>query len=271
MASRASAALPSEAVPSVTHQPPFDIPWFRLPAQLPQERLRYHKHLLGEAWPRRAGRRAYYRFFGRWPCLTILNPFWASAQPLLAAIEAARAAGARDAIVVADSRAMLSPLNGLKGKIAYVQSAGLETSLLCKALEPHNQFDLCILQLNPDDIPRLSELLVSLAPYMRHGGTVIGSCRHRGVSLRSLAFEGGKSAVALTGSAMSVRAISLYSAAFNRLRGRRFLDRARGLMMLVASLPLAVLANAAEAAAARKGRMVGRAFRTSVTLIVQQE
>jgi hypothetical protein len=166
---------------------------------------------------------------------------------------------------------MLVPLTGLQGKIAYVQSAGLETSLLCKALEPHNQFDLCILQLNQNDISRLSELLATVAPYMRRGATVIGSCRHRGVSVRSLAFDRSKSAVALTGSAMSVRAIWLYSAAFNRLRGRRFFDRARGLMMLAASLPVAVLANAAEAAGARKGRVVARAFRTSVTIIVQQE
>jgi hypothetical protein len=66
-----------------------------------------------------------------------------------------------------------------------------------------------------------------------------------------------------------MRAIRLYSAAFNRGERRRLLGFARGMLMLACGIPLVLWANLAEAMAARKGRLPVPAFRTSVTIIVR--
>jgi hypothetical protein len=251
-------------------QPLFDIPWFQVPWQLPQERLPSDDGLAGESWRRRIARKAYRSVFGSWPRVTMLNPFWACAQPLLAAIEAARARGARDALVVVDAPGVLLGVTALPGKNAHVSPEALTSELFSKALERRRQFDLCVLQLDADGIPHLSELLATLTPYMRPGGTIVGFHMNGGRPIGALTLEGRNSRVAFTGSAASMRAIRFYLAAFNRIHGRRFLGIARGLLMLALNMPLVVLANRGEAAAAKQGRLPDPAFRTSVTIIVQE-
>jgi hypothetical protein len=190
---------------------------------------------------------------------------------LLAAIAAAKAGGARDALLVVDEPAAFLGLTTLPGKIAHVSPAGLGSELLHKAIEPRKHFDLCVLQLGADDLPRLGELLETLAPYMRAGGKIVGFYVNSGRPVGALTLNAQTSRVAFTGSAGSMRAIKIYSAAFNRLYRKRPLSVVRGLLTLVLSMPLVFWVNRAEAAAARKGRLTDPAFRTSLTVIVQQD
>ncbi|GEM_PF-2114907 len=260
---------PAEPAPPPAGQPLSDIPWFQVPWQSPQDTLLTPEKLSAEAWPRGLARAAYYRIFGRWPHVSVLSPFWSCAQPLLVAIEAARAGGARNALLVVDTPGAFLGQLGLPGKIAHVSPAGLGSELLHKALEPHKQFDLCVVQLSADDFSRLSELLGTLEPYMRAGGTIIGFYMNAGRPVGALGLGLSKSRVAFTGSAASMRAIRLYSAAFNRIDSRRLLGVVRGMLLLVCNIPLVLWANRAEAAAARKGRLPAPALRTSATIIVR--
>jgi hypothetical protein len=262
-------ARPLELAAIAPGRPLFDVSWFQVPWQLPQERLPGNASLAPESWRRRIARKAYYWVFGCWPHVTMLNPFWACAQPLLAAIDAAKAGGARDALFVVDAPGVLFGITALPGKNAHVSPEALASELFAKALEPRQQFDLCVLQLDTDDIPRLSELLTRLTPYMRSGGTIVGFYMNGGRPIGSLMLDGRDSRVAFTGSAASMRAMRIYLAAFNRIYGRRFFGVARGLLMLAVSMPLVVLANRAEAAVAKQGRLPDPTFRTSVTVIVQ--
>jgi len=263
-------ARPFELAGLRADQPLFDIAWFQVPWQLPQERLPANGRLPGESFRRRVARKAYYWMFGSWPRITMLNPFWACAQPLLAAIEAAKAAGARDALVVVDAPGVFLGVTALPGRNAHVSPEALTSELFAKALERRQQFDLCVLQLDADRISRFSELLATLTPYMRPGGTVVGFYMNGGRPIGALTLEGRDSRVAFTGSAASMRAIRIYLSAFTRLYSRRFFGIVRGLLMLALNLPLAVLANRAEAAAAKQGRLPDAMFRTSVTIIVQK-
>jgi hypothetical protein len=265
-------ALPLKRATRPPSQPLFDIPWFQAPWELPQTSLpNQEQRLSNESLAVRIVRKAYYRVFGRWPRVTVLNPFWACAQPLLSAIEAAKAGGARDALAVVDAPGVLLPLTGLPGKIAHLSVAGSGWELFSRAFEPRQQFDLCVLQLNADDLLRFSELLVTLAPYMRSGGTIIGFCMNAGHPVGALTVESSKTRIAFTGSAASLRAIRNYSAAFGHIYGRRLLGVARGLLMLALNMPLVLWANRAEAVAARKGHLADPAFRTSLTIVVHQE
>jgi hypothetical protein len=256
-----------EPMPPPLGQPLSDIPWFQVPLQSPQEILLTPEMLSAEAWPRGLVREAYYRVFGRWPHVSVLSPFWPCAQPLLVAIEAAKAGGARDALLVVDIPGAFLGRLGLPGKIAHVSPAGLDSELFHKALEPHKQFDLCIVQLSGDDFPRLAELLGTLEAYMRPGGTIVGFYMNAGRPVDTRSLDARKSRVAFTGSAASMRAIRLYSAAFNR--GESLLGFVRGMLMLACGIPLVLWANLAEAIAARKGRLPVPAFRTSVTIVVR--
>ena len=248
-------------------QPLFDVPWFQAAWQVPQETLLTPENLSAEAWPRGLARKTYFRLFGRWPRVSMLNPFWSCAQPLLAAIAVAKAGGARDALLVVDAPGAFLRLAALPGKIAHVSPAALGSELFHKAIEPRKQFDLCVLQLSADDLPRLAQVLDMLAPYLRPGGTIIGFYVNSGRPVGVLTLDMRNSRVAFTGSAASMRAIRIYSAAFNRLYRRRPLSLVRGFLMLAVGMPLVFWANRAEAAAARKGHSVDPAFRTSFTIV----
>ncbi len=263
-------ARPAERASLPAGQLLFDIPWFQVPWELPQESQLSQQKLSSETLKRRMARQTYYLVFGRWPHVTVLNPFWSCAQPLLAAIEAAKAGGARDALLAVNLPGGFLGLTGLPGKIAHVSPAELGSNLLSKALELRQQFDLCVLQLDTDDIPRLSELLTTLEPYMRPGGTIVGFYMNGGRPIGALTLGGRNSTVAFTGSAASMQAMRIYLAAFNRIYGRRFFGVVRGLLMLALSMPLVVLANRAEAAVAKQGRLPDPTFCTSVTIIVQE-
>jgi hypothetical protein len=236
--------------------------------EVAQEKLPAAENPAVEAWHRRA-RKAYYRIFGRWPRVTILNPFWVCAQPLLEAIEAAKADGACDALVIADTPGVSASLTGLPGKIAQLSPAGLGWELLSKALEPQPRFDLCVLQLGVDDFPRLAELLSMLDPYMRPGATIVGFCMNGGQPVGGSTLSDRKWWVAFTGSAASMRAIRLYSLAPHYLSRRRLFSIARGLLMLGLSMALALCANLYEMAVRRRGRPPDPTLRTSVTIFVK--
>jgi hypothetical protein len=201
--------------------------------------------------------------------VSIVDPFWSSAQPLLAAIKAAKDAGARDALVVANAPEAFLGFSALSGKIAHMLPAGLRSELFSKAIERREQFDLCVLQLSVDDLPRLAKLVALLAPYMRKDGTIIGFYVNSGRPVGVLALDARTTRIEFTGSAVSMRAIRNYSTAFARIYRGRVLSMARGLVMLASSMPLAWWANRAEAAASKKGAVPDARFTTSVTITVR--
>lgn len=128
---------------------------------------------LAERMSRRIARSAYYRVFGRWPHVTMLDPRWAAAQPLLRALDTAKAKGARDALVVSGPTGLLN-ISGFDGKIARMTYDGFMSGLLHKALVQREQFDLCILDLRQEDIPRFAEIAHRTRPYVRPGATIVG-------------------------------------------------------------------------------------------------
>jgi hypothetical protein len=258
-----------ESVQFTAGQPLFDLPWFQLRRQSAREAPLTPGPHRPEGWHRSVVRRAYVRVFGRWPHVSIVDPFWSSAQPLLAAIKAAKDAGARDALVVANAPEAFLGLSALSGKIAHMLPAGLRSELFSKAIERREQFDLCVLQLSVDDLPRLAKLVALLAPYMRKDGTIIGFYVNSGRPVGVLALDARTTRIEFTGSAVSMRAIRNYSTAFARIYRGRVLSMARGLVMLASSMPLAWWANRAEAAASKKGAVPDPRFRTSVTITVR--
>ncbi len=262
-------ARPLELAGLPLHQHPVDIAGSQVTWEFSQE-VAANGKLYGEALPRRIARKAYYCIFGCWPRLTILNPFWVCTRPFLAAIEAAKTGGARDALVAIDAPGFFAGVTALPGRIAQVSLEGFSSELFAKALEAHQKFDLCVLQLNIDNLPRLAELVTALAPYLRTGGAIVGFHMNGGRPLGTMHLDGHNSKVIFTGSATSIWAMRIYLAAFNRIYGRRFFVIVRGLLMLALSMPLVLWANLSEAAAAKRGRLPDPTFRTSVTIIVQE-
>ena len=105
----------------------------------------------------------HYTAFGRWPRVTMFSPLWAATQPLLRAIGAAKAEGAKDALIVSDSPLLARELAGLPGKVARVTKAGFFAGQFKRYIEPRGQFDLFIVDLNRDDLLRQVRDLVTQA------------------------------------------------------------------------------------------------------------
>ena len=128
---------------------------------------------LAERMSRRIARSTFYQVFGRWPHVTMLDPRWAAVQPLLRAVETAKAKGARDALVVSGPTGLLD-IGGFDGRVAHVTYDGFMSGLLHKALAQRQQFDLCILDLRQEDIPQFAEIARQAGPYVRPGATIVG-------------------------------------------------------------------------------------------------
>jgi hypothetical protein len=218
---------------------------------------------------RRWVRIGFSKAFGRWPHVTTLSPYWACTQPLLAAMQSAKAAGARDALVVADAAAALIGALRVPGKIARISRTGLSWELFPLGLEPSKQFDLCVLQLTDDDIAHFADLLAKLEPYLRPGGTVIGFSLGGGQPLEALPLAGKPMTVTFTGSAASMRALTVYERAFGHICAERPAGMIAGALTIALNAFSFWRANRAEEVAAKQGQVPDPAFRTSVTIVVR--
>ena len=223
----------------------------------------------------RAARFLYHSLFGRWPQVTMLNPFWAPLQPLLRTIEAAKAAGARDALIVSDDPRLARELAGLSGKVARVTKAGFTSGEFRRRIEPRPQFDLFVVEINREELFQLHDIVDAAKPYLRPDCTVVAFHMSEGRTLDVLTlpringeavFAGSEASIkALSGQAGAVvRILSGDTAALHQIDLSR-LGRSFGVLI---ALPLHMLqfwrANRAEARATRQGREAR--YRTSVTI-----
>jgi len=215
----------------------------------------------------------YYTVFGRWPRVTMLNPLWAATQPLLQAIEAAKAGGAKDALIVSEGRLLTRELIGLSGKVAQVTKAGFFAGLFKTYIEPRKQFDLFVVDLNREDLSRFKTIVEIAEPYMRPHCTVVGFYMNRGRPLESVTLPHINGELVFAGSAATVRAMSAGAARLANGDIPQGLDLSQLLRWVhyLFALPLHLLrfwrANRAAAADAKQGRTPELHYRTSATVI----
>ncbi len=218
---------------------------------------------------RHMARSIYYRMFGRWPRVTMLNPYWPSTQPLLQAIETAKGEGASDLLLVSEPSGLARGLRGLAGKMAYVSYDGFISGLLSKALEPQRQFDLAIIELKLEDIAQFSDLVEMARPYLRAKAMIIGFGLLAGQQAVQVTANALPGHVVVTGSADSARAIAAYAAIFADGRGSRPVRLLRKLSALAINVPRFWWINRTEALAMRRQVKAEIAFSTSVTIAVR--
>jgi hypothetical protein len=216
----------------------------------------------------------YYRLFGRWPRVTMINPSWAAVRPLLQAIATAKAEGARDAMIVSDDLRIARELADLPGTVACITKAGFSSGQFRFYIEPRPQFDLFLVDLNGEDLLRLHSIVEIAKPYIRPDCTIIAFHMNQGRALEGSMLPRVNGKMVFAGSEASMRAMSSPAGVFIRaLSGnaagvnRCELPRFR---QVLPTFPLQVLqfwrANRAEAAAAKQGRMPAAGYRTSVTI-----
>jgi hypothetical protein len=197
----------------------------------------------------------------------MLNPYWPCTQPLLKTIEAAKAAGAKDILMVSERSGVNRDRPASAGKFACVSYSGFASGLLHKALQQDQQFDLGIVELPPEDIAQFPKLVALATPHLRAGGMIIGFSLASSQSLSELDLQRPPGRCIVTGSAASARAIAAYGAALANRGGFRPLRLLLGLLQLAANIPRFWWVNRGEAAAARRERKWDAAFATSITLV----
>jgi Carbohydrate esterase, sialic acid-specific acetylesterase len=185
----------------------------------------------------------YYKMFGRWPRVTMLNPFWAPLQPLLRVIDKAKADGAEDVLFVGDRSGIAHRITDLPGAYAWVSVAGVTSGLLHKALDARPHFDLCVVDLEAEELPQFPEIVATVKPFMRPEGIIVGFHLNFGQPLTAdPQFQGVDGEVVFTGTEQSLRATTAHTAAL--ARG----GRSRLAIKLALNTPRAWLANRAERA-----------------------
>jgi lysophospholipase L1-like esterase len=187
----------------------------------------------------------YYKIFGRWPRVTMLNPFWAPLQPLLRIIDRATADGAEDVLFVGDRSGIAHRISDLPGTYAWVSVAGVTSGLFHKALDARSQFDLCVVDLEAEELPQFPEIVATVKPFMRPGGIIVGFHLNFSQPLTAdLQLRGVDGEVVFAGTEQSVRAITAHMAAL--AQGGRY----RLPIRIALNTPRAWLANRVESARA---------------------
>jgi hypothetical protein len=214
----------------------------------------------------------YNTVFGRWPRVTTRSPLWAATQPLLRAIEAAKARGPKDALIVSDCALLAREFAGSSGKVTRVTKAGFLAGQFKSQIEPREQFDLFVVDLNLDDLSQFHTMVETAKPYVRPDCALIAFCMNKGRPLGAFKLPQVDGDVVFAGSAAVVQAMSNRSAALAKpeLLGSPSLRQLLRSPHLLLALPPHVLrlwrANRAEAAATRRGRTPEPDYRTSFTI-----
>jgi hypothetical protein len=229
------------------------------------------EHSLGisESRLRRVARSAYYRIFGRWPHLTMLNPYRSCLQPMLQSIRAAKSAGASDVLVVSNKTNLSFEEPDSQGKVAHVSRDDFLSGLIHLAFDPLAKFDLCIVDLSAEDLVQFPEIVKTAKPYLRPGGTIVGFSLLSGRFRSEIHLGDVPGELIITGSKASARAMAAYSTALSGSGGSRTVRLVRALFTLLVNAPRFWWVNYTEAAAARRGRRPDPAFSTGLTIIVR--
>ena len=211
-------------------------------------------------------RSAYDALFGRWPRVTMLNPYWTALQPLVRAIDRARMDGARDILLVGDNARMSEMVKDFAEAHSWVSTAGILSGLFHKAMQDQ-VFDLCVLDLSSVDPAQFAQAVAAVRPYVCPGGRIIVFQMNGGRSLNAnpppISGE-----VEFGGSALSDRAAAIRSASFSYFGASNHLRRAGRVAALAFSTPVALLANCIEASASRSARPRPPGLRTSLTVSI---
>lgn len=218
---------------------------------------------------RRLARSAYYRVFGRWPYLTMLNPYRSCLQPMLESIHQAKKQGATDVLVVSNKPNLSLGALGFTGKVARVSYDGFSSGLIHLALDSNARFDLCIVDLSADDLMQFPEIIEIAQACLRPGGTIVGFSVLPRALPSEMQFDDLPGELILTGSRASAAAMAIYSTALGGDRRPRAARLAHGVFRLFVNVPRFWWINYVEAAATRQGRKPDPAFSTGVTIVVR--
>jgi hypothetical protein len=116
----------------------------------------------------------YYRLFGRWPRVTKLSPYWAALRHLRNLGEAAVDRGAKDMLIIGKRFGIPEAIVSVSGLCAWMSIHGLMTGGMGGTFAQQPQFDLCICDLELDELVRFSQIQSAAQRFMRSGGTIIG-------------------------------------------------------------------------------------------------
>jgi hypothetical protein len=122
----------------------------------------------------RLAREMYYRLFGRWPRVTKLSPYWAALRHLRNLGEAAVDRGAKDMLIIGKRFGIPEAIVSVSGLCAWMSIHGLMTGGMGGTFAQQPQFDLCICDLELDELVRFSQIQSAAQRFMRSGGTIIG-------------------------------------------------------------------------------------------------
>jgi lysophospholipase L1-like esterase len=199
----------------------------------------------------------------------MLNPFWGPAQPLVRAIDSAKAAGATDVMIVSDRLRVLGEV-AAPGKVTRITNAEFASGLFQQNIEPHKQFDLFIADLNLEEMKkfRLQEVIALARPYLRPDGKIIVFVMNGGRPIGRLRSPYGDERIILAGSEATIRAMAIYSGALSHGDKSRIQRYVRLLSTLAIRAPQFWWANWAERAAFEKGQVPQPGSRTSVSVTI---
>lgn len=225
----------------------------------------------------RVVRGIYDKLIGRFPQVTMLNGYWASVRHVRKAIDDISEVGAQHVLELASDSASITPLGSyLPGAHVRVTAAQLGSSNFKAAALNLPKFDLCLCDLNFQQLGQFSRLCNGIVPYMRPGGTIIGFYLNSGVespAVETTVKQGllGFSEVAqvyYAGSAQSTRAIARLDRAAFELRNKGLTALPQLAFCVLASSVSAFFANRAQSRVSIESASKRPAICESVTLKV---
>lgn len=218
------------------------------------------------------------QFYGQWPRVRSVSPFWAGLRHLITIVDDAVASGAKDALIIGEPSGIAGSIIDNSIRQIQVSLSGLQTGNLAKAFASLPRFDLCIIDLDVDSIGVIGEIFSAAWPFINDGGTLVGLCANVAGSILEIdhgrlfaqlrAFPGIR--LQYSGSVQSAAAVCAFDAARADLGRRDPLAMIRGAFALAAALAGARRANRIEAGN-REAAPIASGGYTSITMSARRE
>jgi hypothetical protein len=105
--------------------------------------------------------------------VTILNPSWSSARPLLRAIRKAAADGAEHVLLLTHNSENGSKI-AVTGSKSVLSLSDIRSVHFDHVLNQQPPIDLCVMDLDVADLERFAEFVEAVKPHLRPGGKIVG-------------------------------------------------------------------------------------------------
>jgi hypothetical protein len=118
--------------------------------------------------------------YGEWPRVRPASPHWSGLRHLLAIVDDAGEKGAKDVLIVGERSGIAASIVALPVQQVRVSLRELQTGNLVKAFARPTQFDLCVCDLDDQNIWDVGEIFAAARPFVRDGGLLVGLCANLG-------------------------------------------------------------------------------------------